>query len=486
MLQENSVRVLNHHINGTDTEGSSGRYIERKNPANGALVARWPEGTADDVDRAVQAARAAFDDGRWSGLTGGQRSNVLRKTAELLKARYQELALIETQETGKPLSQSLEEIPWAADLWDFAAGQARAIHGDTHGNLGGDRLAVVLREPVGVVGLITPWNYPLLVLTQKLCYALAAGCTIVAKPSELTAGTTLALAKILEEAGLPAGVFNVVTGYGDPVGVRISEHPQIDMVSFTGSTAVGKAITRAAAGNLKKVVLELGGKNPNVVFADADLDAAVDGAVKAILYNMGEECCAGSRLIVQSSIADDFVARVIEKMKTYTMGDPMDGNTKVGPLIDEKHFNKVVGCIEDGKKNADLAYGGTYNSEVGYYVSPTVFTNVKVGTKLAQEEIFGPVLSVLTFDDLAEAIEIANAVDYGLAAAIWTTKLDTATTAARRIKAGIVWVNTFMDVPTEAPFGGVKQSGVGRENGRYATEEYTVLKTVMIQTLANI
>jgi len=480
------MRTYQHYINGKDSEGSSGRYIERRNPANQELIARWPEGTPEDVDGAVLSARKAFSDECWSGLTARQRSDVLRNTARLLEENCEALALIETEETGKPLSQSRTEIPWAADLWDYAAGQARALHGETQANLGSDRLAVVLREPVGVAGIIVPWNYPLLVLTQKLCYALAAGCTVVAKPSELTSGSTLALAKILTQAGLPAGAFNVVTGYGEPVGSHMAQHPDIDMLSFTGSTAVGKAITRAAAGNLKKVVMELGGKNPNIIFSDADMTAAAKGAAKAILYNMGEECCAGSRLLVQSSIADSFIQLLISEMKNWRMGDPMHPDTQLGPLINEKQFNKVAGYIEEGKKAARLLYGGEVHRESGYYISPTIFGDVKPESRLAQEEIFGPVLSVITFNDINEVISIANVVDYGLAAAVWTSNLDTATFLARRIKSGMLWINTYLDGPAEVPFGGVKQSGLGRENGRCAIEEYTVLKTIMLQTLGKV
>ncbi|CDX33222.1 Betaine aldehyde dehydrogenase [Mesorhizobium sp. SOD10] len=482
LKSEISARRMSHHIDGLSVGSSSGKNIKRHAPSDGQLLATWPEGTVEDVDRAVAAARAAFKDKRWSGLTGAQRSEVLRAVSVRLKTGFEDLALIEALESGKILTQAREEIQWAGDIWDFAAGQARSLHGDSHTNLGSDKMALVLREPAGVVGMITPWNYPLVVLSQKLPFALAAGCSVVAKPSELTSGTTLLLAKILEEAGLPKGVFNVVTGYGDPVGKRIAQHPDVDVVSFTGSTATGSAIIAAASGTLKKTIVELGGKNPNIVFADANLEAAVDGAVKGIIHNAGAECCSGSRLLVQSSIADSFVAMLKEKMARVKVGDPLKAGNGYGAIISKTHYDKILRYIDEGKRTATLILGGSAIEALpGYYIEPTIFSGVTPDLAIAREEIFGPVISVLTFDTIEEAAQLANDTLYGLSSGIWTGSIDTALFMAREIRSGIVWVNTFLDVPSEVPIGGMRQSGFGRENGRYAAEEFCVLKTVIIQ-----
>ncbi|WP_322093893.1 aldehyde dehydrogenase family protein [Paraburkholderia bannensis] len=475
------VREYGHFIDGTEVP-SSGERIERHSPATGELVASWPTGTIADVDRAVKTAVEAFEDGRWSGLTASQRSEVLSRVAVQLKNDWKRLALIETLETGKAIAQSADEIPWSGDMWDFAAGQARALHGDAYSSFGDSKLALALREPVGPVGIITPWNYPMVVLAQKLPYALAAGCTVVVKPSEFTSGTTLELARILREAGLPDGVFNVVTGYGNPVGQRLAEHPDIRLVSFTGSTATGRKIVEASAFNMKKVVLELGGKNPNIIFADANLDAAVDGAIKAFVYNSGAECCSGSRVIVQKNIADKFISRLCEKLDSIAIGDPLDLATKMGSINNQPQYEKILKFIEAGKNEATLVRGGRALPDRGcFYIEPTVFKNVPLDASIAKEEIFGPVIAVMPFETIDEAIRIANDTEYGLASSVWTSDLATATRMARKVNAGVVWVNTFLDLPSEIPVGGVRQSGYGRENGRYAAEEYTVIKTVVLQ-----
>ncbi len=479
------VRHYSHWIDGTEVP-SSGATIERRNPATGEVTAVWPEGTAEDVDRAVEAAVESFDSGIWSDLPANQRADVIRTVAHRLRTEWQELALIESLETGKTLAQASDEIQWAGDIWDFAAGQARTLHGDSHSNLGPDKLALVLREPIGPVGMITPWNYPTVVLSQKLPYALAAGCSVVVKPSELTSGTTLALAKLLHEAGLPKGVFNVVTGYGDPVGQRIAEHPKLRLISFTGSTATGQSIVRAAAGNMKRVVLELGGKNPTVIFDDADLDAAVDGAIKGFVYNSGAECCSGSRVFVQRGVAEKFTALVAERLKTVVVGDPLDPATKMGAIISEAQFQKINRYIEEGKRVGSLAFGGrVLNDLPGLFIEPTVFTDVPASSIVAREEIFGPVIAVIPFDDLADALRLANDTEYGLAASIWTGSLETALVMMRKVRSGIVWVNTFLDVPSEVPIGGIRQSGYGRENGHQAIEEFTVLKSAVIQNASS-
>jgi betaine-aldehyde dehydrogenase len=470
-------------IGGKEVPSGSGKRFERQSPAHGNVVGEYAAADAADVDAAVQAAREAFDRGPWPQASGAERMKCLLKAAESIRQQKEELALIETLESGKPISQARDEVDWAAGLWDYAAALCRHIHGDTYNALGPGMLGLVVREPIGVVGMITPWNFPLLIISQKLPFALAAGCTCVVKPSELTSGTTLRLGKILAEAGVPDGVVNIVSGFGDPAGARLSAHPQVDMMSFTGSTGVGKAVINAARGNLKKVELELGGKNPQIVFADADLNAALDAAVFGICFNMGECCNSGSRLLVQRPIAEEFVRKVVELAREVPVGDPLDEKTKVGAIVSEPQYNKILGYIDQGRRaGANLQLGGRPLQILpnGRFIEPTVFDGVRPDMAIAQEEIFGPVLSVLTFDTADQAVEIANSTMYGLSAGLWTRDIDTALSVSRRIRAGTVWVNTFMDGYPELPFGGFKESGQGRELGRFAIEEFTELKTIQL------
>jgi betaine-aldehyde dehydrogenase len=469
-------------IGGKAVGSKSGKRFQRSSPAHDTLVGEYPEAGEEDVDLAVQAARSAFDQGPWPQASGAERAKILLKTAELLRQRKEELALIETLESGKPISQARDEMEWAAGLWDYAATLCRHIYGDTYNSLGAGMLGLVIREPIGVVGIITPWNFPLLIVSQKLPFALAAGCACVVKPSELTSGTTLRLAEILSEAGLPDGVANVIAGYGEPAGTRLSSHPLVDMMSFTGSTQVGKAVINASRSNLKKVELELGGKNPQIVFADADLTAAVDATVFGVCFNMGECCNSGSRLLVQRSIADEFVNRVVELAKEVPVGDPLDEKTKIGSIISSAQFDKIIGYIDEGNRaGAELKTGGKPLQILnGRFIEPTVFSGVRPEMPIAKEEIFGPVLSVLTFETAEEAINIANSTLYGLSAGVWTRDLDTAFSVGRRIRAGTIWINTFMDGHAELPFGGYKESGQGRELGRFAVDEFTELKTIQV------
>ncbi len=469
-------------INGKEVPSGSGKRFERRSPAHGAIIGDYAEAGAADVDTAVLAAREAFDRGPWPKSSGADRMKCLLKAADLIRQQKETLALIETLESGKPISQARDEMDWAASLWDYAATLCRHIHGDSYNALGPSMLGLVIREPVGVVGMITPWNFPLLIISQKLPYALAAGCTCVIKPSELTSGTTLRLGKILAEAGVPDGVVNIVSGYGDPVGSRLSEHPQVDMMSFTGSTNVGKAVINAARNNLKKVELELGGKNPQIIFADADMEAALDAAVFGICFNMGECCNSGSRLLIQRPIAEEFVRRVVMLAREVPVGDPLDDKTKVGAIVSEPQFNKIMGYIDQGRRaGARLQLGGEQLQILdGRFIATTVFDEVRPDMAIAREEIFGPVLSILTFDTAEEAIEIANSTNYGLSSGIWTRDFDTALSVSRKIRAGTIWVNTFMDGYPELPFGGYKESGQGRELGRFAIEEFTELKTIQL------
>ena len=469
-------------INGKEVPSGSGNKFDRKSPSHGVVVGEYARADAADVDAAVKAARDAFDKGPWPWTSGAERMKVLLRATELIRQQKQELALIETLESGKPIAQARDEVDWTADLWEYAASLCRNIHGDTYNALGESMLGLVVREPIGVVGMVTPWNFPLLIVSQKLPFALAAGCTCVVKPSELTSGTTLRLGQILADAGLPNGVANIVSGFGDPVGARLSSHPDVDMTSFTGSTNVGKAVINAARGNVKKVELELGGKNPQIIFADADLAAAADAAVFGICFNQGECCNSGSRLIVQRPIVDEFVRKLVELVREVPIGDPLDEKTRVGAIASQEQFTKILGYIDQGQKaGAKLQLGGKSLPILnGQFIEPTIFDAVTPDMAIAKEEIFGPVLSVLAFDTAEQAIEMANDTNYGLSASVWTSDFDTALSASRRIRAGTVWVNTFLEGYPELPFGGFKESGQGREVGRFAIEEFTELKTIQL------
>ncbi len=461
-----------------------GGFLERASPGHDVPVTRIPRGSAEDVDRAVAAAQKAFEQGGWRWTSAGERAALLGDVARRLRAAAGELALLETLESGKPISQARMEIEWSAGLWEYAAALSRHLYGDSLNNLGANTLGLTLRDPIGVVAMITPWNFPLLIISQKLPFALAAGCTCVIKPSELTSATTLRLAEILGEAGLPAGVVNVVTGLGEPVGRRLAEHPDVDMVSFTGSTAVGKAIARTAAGNLKKVALELGGKNPMIVCRDADLAGAVDAARTGGLFNMGECCNASSRLLVHDEVADTFVDQLMAHVAKLQVGDPLDEITKLGAIINEAQETKILDYIASGRSGgARVCLGGEkLKTERGRFIQTTVLDRVAPDSAVAREEIFGPVISIIRFKTLDEALAIANGTNYGLSAGIWTRDYDTAMLATRRLRAGTVWVNTWLQGHAELSFGGYKQSGLGRELGRTAVEEYTEAKSVVFQS----
>ena len=466
----------------------NGKWIEsddwstRDSPAHGVAISKTVNGTKAMVSDAVAAARRAFKSTDWPRLYAGDRAAILSRVADLVRTRAEELALLDVLESGKPIGQARSEIAGAADLWDYAGSLARTISGDSHNQLGPDTLAMVVREPVGVVSIITPWNFPFLIISQKLPYALAAGCTAVVKPSESTPSSTVVLMEILHEAGVPDGVVNLVTGYGDPVGMAMTAHPDVDMVSFTGSTAVGKAAVAASAGNLKKVSAELGGKNPAVVFADADLDDAADALVLGAVFNAGQCCVGSSRLIVERSIAADFGAKVASLMQHLRIGDPLDEETQIGPVINSTQYDRITGYIERGKQIARLHGTPAQAPEGTLFIIPHVFEGVSSDMDLAQDEIFGPVLSVIPFDTIEDAIEITNGTCYGLSSSVWTNSVDNAIRMGRAIEAGTVWINTYLEGPAEVPFGGFKQSGLGRENGRTAIEEYTELKTIMFRS----
>ncbi|NUR77385.1 MAG: aldehyde dehydrogenase family protein [Thermoleophilia bacterium] len=470
-------------IAGEPAEAMSGDRFVRESPAHDVVVGSYPSASAEDVDRAVEAARDAFDHGAWARESGAVRARALRRVAELIDEHSERLAYIEAVESGKPISQARGEMSATAELWWYAATLAQHAYGDAHNALGERYLGLTMREPVGVVGVITPWNFPLLIASQKVPFALAVGCTAVIKPSNLTPGTTVVLGELVREAGVPDGVLNVVTGRG-PVGARLAEHPDVDMVTFTGSTEVGSKVMTAAARTLKRVGLELGGKNPQIVMADADLDAAVDAVVFGVYFNQGECCNSGSRLLVDAAIADELLERVVDRARDVPVGDPLDDNTLVGAIASPEQLATIERLVAEGKADgADLVLGGDrMETPAGRFYEPTVFANVAPSMSIAREEIFGPVLSAIRFNGIDEAIGIANSTVYGLSAGVWTRDIDSALTFARGARAGTVWVNCWMDGFPELSFGGYKQSGIGRELGRHAIDEFTELKTVTIHT----
>jgi len=469
-------------IGGKSVEGS-GAAVDRLSPAHDQSAARYHTAAESDVDAAVAAARREFDSGAWPRMSGAERAAVLRRVAARIEAERDDLALQETLESGKPISQARDEISSAAGIWFYAATLAQHLYGDAHNGLGTGYLAMVLKEPVGVVGIITPWNFPLLIVSQKLPFALAAGCTAVVKPSDMTPGTTTRLVQFLHEEGLPAGAVNLVHGGGD-VGQWLAAHPGTDMTTFTGSTGVGRKVAAAGAAGLKKISLELGGKNPQVIFPDADLDTALEKVVFGAYFNQGECCNAGSRLLVHRDVADEFTARVVERSRDVRVGDPLDPDTKVGALISDHHLGVVTDYVALGRREgAEVLLGGDpISSATGRYYSPTVLGGVPKAARVAREEIFGPVLSIVTFRDLTEAVEITNATGYGLSAGVWSRDIGTAMTYAQATKAGTVWVNCYMDGFPEVCFGGYGASGIGRELGRTACDEYIEHKSIVMRT----
>ena len=468
-----------------DGAWKGGRHLfERASPAHGVAVTLIPKCTVADLNAAVAAARRAFEDRRWAGLSGAARAGVLQRAAEVLRRRRAEIAYWEVLENGKPISQARGEIDHCIACFETGAAAARLLHGDSYNSLGDGLFGMVLREPIGVVGLITPWNFPFLILCERVPFILASGCTMVVKPSEVTSATTLILAEVLAEAGLPNGVYNVVTGAGRTIGQAMTEHPDIDMLSFTGSTAVGRSCVHAAAdSNFKKLGLELGGKNPIIVFADADLEDAADGAAFGISFNTGQCCVSSSRLIVERSVAAKFEALVAAKMARIRVGDPLDATTQVGAITTEAQNATILSFIAQGRADgAQVVTGGAaLDLGQGQYIAPTLFSGVTPNMSIARDEIFGPVLCSMAFDTVDEAIAMANDTVYGLAASVWSKNIDKALTVTRRVRAGRFWVNTIMAGGPEMPLGGFKQSGWGREAGMYGAEEYTQVKSVHVE-----
>jgi acyl-CoA reductase-like NAD-dependent aldehyde dehydrogenase len=465
---------------GAQHEAKSGRSFETINPASGKPITSVPAAGKPDVEAAVASAQKAASEGPWPKMSGDERARLLWRLGDLLEARKEEVARLETLDSGKPIRDTLNiDVPFAADCFRYFAGWANKIYGETI-PVKGPFLNYTRREPVGVCAGIIPWNFPLLMATWKLAPALAAGNTMIVKPASQTPLSALKLGELALEVGFPPGVVNGLTGSGGEVGMALVRHPQVDKVAFTGSTEVGRTIMKESAETLKRVSLELGGKSPNIVFADANLDGAVRGALTGIFYNMGELCTAGSRLLVEDSVHDAFMDKLVAGAAKMPPGDPFDPKTRLGPLISEEHMKTVLGYIEAGKQEARLVCGGERKGSEGFFVTPTVFDRVQNDMRIAREEIFGPVLSVITFRDLEEAVRVAADTPYGLAAGVWTRDVGKAHAVAARIPAGTVWVNTYNVFDQASPFGGYKQSGFGREMGRHALELYTETKSVWV------
>jgi aldehyde dehydrogenase (NAD+) len=458
-----------------------GGSFETVNPATGAAIAEVAAGTAPDVDKAVKAARRALEHGPWSTMDAAERGRLMYELADRVERNAAELAALESLNCGKTIGDSRGDMGGVVNTLRYYAGWADKIEGRTV-PVRGNFLSYTLRQPVGVVGQIIPWNFPLLMLAWKWGPALACGNTIVMKPAEQTPLTALRIGELAIEAGFPPGVVNLINGLGETAGAALVAHPDVDKIAFTGHVDTAKIIQRQAAETLKRTTFELGGKSPNVIFADADLDNAVAGAFHAIYFHGGQCCTAGSRLFVEKRIHKEFVGRLAEKVKTRALGDPLDPNTEQGPQVSQEQLDKILHYVDLGKKQgAKLVAGGDRVGDKGFFVAPTIFDDVKDEMAIARDEIFGPVVSVLPFDRVDEVVDRANKTTYGLAAAVWTKDIDKAHLFAKKVKAGTVWVNCYHVVDTTTPFGGFKMSGQGRENGEAALEHYTEMKTVTVK-----
>jgi betaine-aldehyde dehydrogenase len=468
-------------VNGEWVAGS-GKPRKIVNPADQSVLAEVPDASVEDVCSAVAAARRAFDEGPWPRLAGRERGTILNRVAEAIRARAAEIAELDVRNMGKPIAEAEFDVADAAHCFEYYAGLAGKVHGETL-NVPDNALSMVVREPVGVVGQIIPWNYPILMAAWKLAPALAAGCTVVLKPAEQTPMSALLLGEMFQSLDLPPGVVNIVTG-DEVAGAALVADARVDKIAFTGSAEVGKVIVRGCADGMKRMSMELGGKNPNIVFADADFDQAVDGALFGAFANQGEVCSAGSRLLVERSIYDQLVGALQKKIDRIVLGDPMKRETKMGPLVTIEHTDKVLRYIDEGKREGRLVTGGS-RAKVdglpnGNFIQPTIFADVSPDARIAREEIFGPVLSVLPFETEDEAIRVANDTPFGLAGAVWTRDVYRGIRVLKQIRAGILWLNTYHPTYNEAPWGGYKQSGFGRELGSHGIEHYLETKQINI------
>jgi aminomuconate-semialdehyde/2-hydroxymuconate-6-semialdehyde dehydrogenase len=478
---QNKVQQLDHFIGGEYVPASQGKTFDTTNPATGEVIAKVALGTADDIDRAAKAAHSAFHNGPWPRMSIKERCDILRRIGDLILERQEILARAETMDTGKPISESMGgDIPRAALNFHFFADYAQAIGEECFSSNGNER-HIAVREPLGVCGLITPWNLPLYLATWKIAPCLAMGNSCVLKPAEWTPYTAFLLADIMCTAGVPDGVFNIVQGFGaNGAGEALTRHPLVRSISFTGETGTGRAIMAAAAGTLKKVSFELGGKGANIIFDDADLSDALPTSVRAAFRNQGEICLAGSRLFVQRKVYSQVVEQIVERVKQIKLGDPLDPKTQMGALISQEHMDKVMGYIELGKKEGKLLTGGERLEEFpnGNFLTPSVFTDLPYDSRFCQEEIFGPTLPIIPFDSEEQAVMMANSTPYGLSASVWSQNVDRCHRVSKTLRSGLVWVNCWFARDLRTPFGGQKQSGVGREGGRYSLEFFSEAKTV--------
>ncbi|QPC90442.1 aldehyde dehydrogenase family protein [Mesorhizobium sp. INR15] len=482
MLTRASDQTHNLLIDGRRMAALSGRTFETVNPATGEVIAKVAEAGADDIDAAVRSARAAFE-GPWKRMRAADRGVLLLKLADLIRRDEDELVNLESLDSGKPVSAiRRQDLPAAIDTLTYYAGMADKINGQVI-PARTDALTYTVREPLGVVAAIIPWNFPLMIGMWKIAPALACGCTVVLKPAEVTPLTALKIGELALEAGFPAGVLNVVPGFGKIAGQALVDHPDVDKITFTGSPVVGRQILQGASGNLKRVTLELGGKSANIIFPDADLDAAIKAAGSGIFFNTGQVCSAGSRILAHESIYDEVVQRLAARAESTRIGNPQDTATAMGPLVSEIQMKRVLDYIEVGRnEGASLVTGGTRSGDVGYFVKPTVFANVRHEMRISQEEIFGPVATVIKFTDDADALRLANGTVYSLAAGVWSSDIGRVHRFARELKAGTVWVNTYGPTDIRLPWGGSRDSGFGREHGDAAIENFTEQKVVWIQT----